>query len=213
MKKSPLRWLAIPILTGAAMLLTSGGSVRAQSSPMPQNAAAIRALVLPVEKKIGQRGLADFLTATAWTESNFNPNAENDIGYKGLFQMSDNSSMVDDLGVSGDVLFNPRWSIALISWYIERLRKYAEPGQVIDWLAVRRGMAYPHLVSDVQENKPAKPGAVPGQRSREVRERLESGLDYVGLPRSFMYKPAFASGYKWPGIQAVLSSVGIGGVS
>ncbi len=208
------KWLIVPALASVAWMMT-GSSSRASSSSklMPLDAAAIRKLALPVENRLQQTGLANYLAARAFTESRYNADAQNDSGRKGLWQMSASTSNVDALGKPASVLLNPRWSLALVAWFIERLRAYGDPGQTIDWLAVTRGMAYPHLVNDVHESKPATQGATPGERSREVRERFEEALDYVGLPRSFMHRPAFPPGYHWPGINAVIAAAGIGGVS
>lgn len=201
---SALRWLAVPIMSGAALMLTGRSSHASAKLETPSSAKELRALVLPVEQRIGQHRLADFLSAVAFTESRFDPLVQNASGRRGLFQMTGSAANLDELGVGPDVLFNKRWSIALIAWYIQRLRNYGKPGQIIDYLAIRRGMAYPNLVSDVGNNE---------QRSREVRSRFSAALKHVGLPQSFMQVPAFPSSYNWPGIDAVIASAGVSGVS
>ncbi len=197
------RWLAAAGIVGAAVLLRSS-TAAASPSARPLGATSIRLMALPLEQLLRQPGLADFLTAVAYTESRFDTNAANSLGFRGLFQMNTNTSRVADAGGKPDDLFNPRWSIALVAWFFSRLRNYARPGQTIDWLAVRRGMAYPTLVDDVEEQD---------QRSREVRGRLEEGLRAVKLPQSFMRRAAFPAGYNWPGIAAALKAVGVGGVT
>ena len=106
-----------------------------------------------------------------------------------------------------DLLFDPRWNLALGAWYLYRLRNYAFSGQTIDWLALRRGEALPRLVKDVDEEASVS-GYDDGERSADVRERLEKAVYAVGLPESFIYQQAFPSGFHWPGIDAVLDAVG-----
>jgi len=199
------RWLAAGALVGAAMLLRSSSAVGSTSPGRTVlNATSLRLMARPVERLLRQPGLADFLAATAYTESRFNTRATNHLGFRGLFQMTASTSRVADAGGDANSLYSPRWSIALVAWYISRLRSYAAHGQVIDWLAVRRGMAYPYLVADVGEHE---------ERSRAVRDRFEQGLRAVGLHLSFAHQRAFPPGYNWPGIAAVMSAVGVGGVA
>lgn len=202
MKLSP-RSLAAVGIVAAALLLTSGGSSRARIPGKLTgrlDEATVRALAAPVANLIGQPGLPTMAAAVGYTESRYKTNLRNDSGMLGIFQEHPDSMRVDDLGLPSSVLFDPRYATALLAWYYKRLRPYARAGQTIDWLALRRGGAYPDLVDDVEETK---------QRSREVRERFEDALDAIGVPRSFMYQAAFPSGYHWPGINAVLGALGV----
>lgn len=149
-------------------------------------------------------GFGNFLVATAWTESKGNPNAcaapcsENSA--RGWFQNRPVSARVWDFTGGGPhVLFSEPWAVALAAWYAVRTAmKNRDPGQVVDWLAMRRGWALPRLVDDVYETEPVT-GYADGERSRDVRERFSQALAAVGLPQSFMYEPAFPPGFQWPG--------------
>lgn len=175
----------------------------------------IRAIAQPLADMIGWPDLPDFLVAIAWTESRGNSQAQNGTSAnsaRGWFQLRPNSARVEDAGLTAAALKDERSSVALITWYLHRLAKYAKPGQQIDLLALRRGMAYPFLVADVEETM-ATPSAGPGVRSRESRERFATGIAAAGLPDSFMYHAAFPAGYAWPGIHAALAATGAGAVS
>lgn len=164
----------------------------------------IRELAAPIAAAANWPDLPDFLVAVAWTESRGNPRAGSDVGNaaRGWFGLRPDSSRHDDLGLPVSALKDERWAVLLAAWYAHRLQPYAFPGQKIDWLALRRGWALPKLVSDVNETAPVKNYA-PGERSADVRERLSNALEAVGLPQSFMYRPAFPPGYQWPGIGAM----------
>lgn len=172
-------------------------------------------LALNVVDVTGWNELPEFLLANAYTESRGNPMAcaapcgKNSA--RGLLQLRPTSGFAGDLAYLADeepdLLFDPRWNVALAAWYLYRLRNYGYQGQDIDWLALRRGEALPRLVSDVEEEAKVD-GYSDGERSADVRERLESAMYAVGLDESFMYRPAFPSGFSWPGIDVVLDAVG-----
>lgn len=171
----------------------------------------IREIAAQVEEATGWWGLGDFLVAVAWTESRGNSNACNvsETGYcaqnsaRGWFQGRPKSFLVRELEYlqkeNPDIILDERWSVALAAWYAYRLRGFKYSGQVIDWLALRRGWAYPSRVSDVDEDY---------ERSMETRERFEDGVYKAGLDDNWMYERAFPSGFHWPGIEAVLEAVG-----
>lgn len=149
-----------------------------------------------VERLTGWSGLTEFLMAVAWYESRGDSSAINNPqdpnSAAGWFQLRPQSAMAD----RGDVL-DEGTSVALAADYAQRLRKWSstEP----DWLALRRGWAYPRLVDDTGEAD---------ARSKKVRENFVKALDAVGVPRSFMYRNAFPSGFSWPGREELLSQMG-----
>lgn len=205
MKLSSSRMLAFGAL--ALVLVTSkgSGSTRVVGKLFGRlDAATVRAIATPVANRIHQPGLPTMLAAVGYTESRYETSVINDEGMMGIFQLAPSSMRLADVHASKNVLLDPRWSTALLAWYYKRLQPYAAPGQRIDWLALRRGSAYPDLVSDVNETH---------ARSREVRQRLEQALDKTGTPRSFMYQDAFPDGYQWPGIEPVLAAAGVRGVA
>lgn len=174
----------------------------------------IREIAQPIADHLGWPDLPDFLVAIAWTESRGNPRAGSDSGNKarGWFGLRPVSARVEDVGLSPSSLKDERAAVALITWYLERLEKYGAPGQLIDLLALRRGMAYPVLVADVDETRAIGKWG-PGERSRMTRNNFEAGIAAAGLPESFMVNSAFPSGYQWPGINTVLDLAGVGGIA
>jgi hypothetical protein len=180
------------------VLLTSSTATSARARLKGRlDATAVRQIAAPVASLIHQPGLPRMLAAVAYTESRFRTDIVNDAGMVGIYQLHPGSMRLDDAGVTRSALFDPRVSSAIIAWYYERLRPYAKAGQTIDWLALRRGSAYPNLVADTDESE---------QRSIDVRQRFATALDATGTPRSFMHEAAFPPGYHWPGIGAVLNA-------
>lgn len=165
--------------------------------------ARIRFYADRVERAANWPGLGDFLTAVAWTESRGRSDVCNrrdgcrGNAARGWFQMRPDSARVAELGLGPDALFDEPTAVALAAWYAHRLRKYAATGQRLDWLALRRGWAYPSIVSDELESNP---------RSSVVRENFLQALPKSGLPASFADTPAFGPSYSWPGIQTVLAA-------
>lgn len=168
----------------------------------PQAPTKIRATATPLEALAQWPNLGNFLAAVSYTESRGNPNAgasdySNDA--RGRFGLRPLSAKTVEYGyIDPNILKKPPIDVVLAADHAARLEKYADPGQLIDWLAVRRGWARPDLVDDVNEND---------DRSREVRERFETALAAVGLPDSFKYVPAFPSGYNWPGFFTARNAV------
>lgn len=159
----------------------------------------IRQLVAPIEAELGWPGLGDYLVAIAWIESRGNSQAgssANTNDARGWFGERPDSAELDELGLSVAALKDEPTSVGLVTDYIYRLRKHADPGQVVDWLALRRGHAnwwrVPHVNSD------------------HSCEQLARGLVAAGLDPSFMLQPAFGPDFHWPGREAVLQIVGAG---
>lgn len=204
-------WVAAGILVAATLVVVRphvGGSAQSYAVRPPGSGwvdpdapRRIRQIAAPIQKLAHWPGLGDFLVANAWTESRGNSRAVNDSsGAVGWFQVFRSTMRADDLGVSREQILNDeRIQVALISWYIYRLRPYAAAGQTIDWAAIRRGEAYPSLVSDTDLSQ---------QRSRENQARFVEGIAKAGLPPAFLHYPAFPQGFQWPGIDAVLAAVG-----
>lgn len=166
----------------------------------------IRSIAAPVELATGMFGLGDFLAAVSFLESRGKSTAGSDTGNaaRGWFGMRPESARVGDAGLTVAALKNERQAVALAAWYAWRLRPYALPGQVIDWLALRRGWGYPFLVSDVDEEKPTPQYDEPGRHARELRESLAAALPLVCVEPSFMYRAVFTPGVNWPGIGTIL---------
>jgi hypothetical protein len=174
----------------------------------PDAPRRIRAIAAPIEAAANWPGLGDFLVAKAWTESRGNPKAGSDTGNaaRGWFGLRPKSARVRDLAafLTPASLKQERPAVALAAWYAHRMHDEAAPGQIVDWLAIARGWAYPRLVSDVDEAATVK-GWLPGERSRQVRFNLTHALTRgAGVAPTFMYEPAFPANYSWPGIDQVL---------
>lgn len=213
------------VVVGAVVSRPSGtakskkGKSRPKTSGKPKGGWAdgdaprrIREIAAQIEDRTGWWGLGDFLVAVAWTESRGNSNICNtdESGYcaknsaRGWFQGRPKSFLVKQFeflkDANPDIILDERWAVVLAAWYAYRLRGFRFAGQVIDWLAIRRGWALPSRVKDVDEEH---------QRSVETRERFEAGVYKAGLDENFMYEPAFPKGFDWPGIEGLLEAVGI----
>lgn len=193
----------------AAIMLAPRSSKAAKRKKVSRGTTSpeqIREITAPVESLLAQPGLGNFFAASAWVETGgtFELGARGKIGELGCLQMRPKTARVTEIGQLPSVLYELPWSIALGTWLVARLRKYAAAGQVIDWLALRRGWAKPSLVRDVDEEQP---------RSPQVRSRFALGLEKTGTDPSFMGEPAFPSGYVWPGLSPVLEAVGLGGLA
>jgi hypothetical protein len=180
----------------------------------------IRQIAYPIEDRTGWVGLGDFLVACAATESGGNMTACAGVRgatldtpcpgntARGWFQLRPKSALAYEyeylVDSDPDILRREAAAqVAFAAWYAYRLRNYAKSGQLVDWLAIRRGWALPRLVSDVDEVAEVK-GYAPGERSGDVRERFERGVAMAGLDDSFMYARAYPPGFVWPGIANVL---------
>jgi hypothetical protein len=165
----------------------------------PNAPAEIRSLALTLENNAHWPNLGNFLAATAWTESRGNEQAgssANNNDARGWFGLRPASAMTQSYGFADpNILKRGEYAVVFAADYIDRLRKYKSAYQTIDWLAIRRGFAYPDLVDDVYEND---------DRSRDVHARFSEGVKNVGLPSYFMTMPAFPTGYSWPGFAATL---------
>jgi hypothetical protein len=194
-------------LAATAALLTR--SKRAPPTPVPESVkpmsddreaakAEIWRLGSILADELGWPGLPQFMLAQAWAESRYKRTARNPEASwnaaRGVFQIRPTGAMLgtgDPIEQNPDLLYDIATSVALDAWYLHRLHKWAQTDQ-IDWLAERRGTAYPRLVKDFAETH---------QRSIDVRRRLEKALRAVGLPKWFMHNRAFP--HTWPGIDRV----------
>lgn len=197
------RWLALPLVIGAALVLGGTSSARTPGPGPVGGAAGVRALVQPVANLMGMPELADFLMAKAYTESRFNPGAGSCVSNQacGLYGLREQSA-----GIDGKYLHDPRWSTLAAADYAWRLghKGYDFPGQVVTWGALARGWALPKLVSDVDWSE---------DRSQDVLDRFEAALDHVGLPHSFIDRAAYPPGARHPGKPALAAALGLGGIS
>lgn len=196
-------WIWIPV-TGAVLgILASRTKGRSASciTPVskgqwsdPDAPRRIRAIAARIEAVTGQAGLGDFLAGVAYIESRGNPRAGSDEGNRarGWFGMRPQSARVDDLGLSPAALKDEEDAVALAAWYAHRCQTYAAPGQVMDWLAVRRCWGIPKHVDDLDH---------PG-----YHEQLAYGLAQAGVSCDFMRRRAFPPGYRWPGVWPVIAA-------
>ena len=195
---------AIGIVIGIASRRGGPGPEPDEPEPAKDWQRRIRVYAGRIEDAYGWTGFPDFLVAVARTESGGNPRAIAKSGgsnaARGWFGLRPNNFA--NL-VSADELFDERTSVGLAAIYAYRLHDNGYPGQVLDWLAVRRGWALPRLVSDVDETAPVS-GYADGERSGDVRERMALALSRVGLPESFMFERAFPPGFAWPGDESTV---------
>lgn len=152
----------------------------------------IRIIAAPIEAAMNWPGLGTYLAAISWVESRGNAFAGSDSGNlaRGWFGIRPKSARVEELGLPASALKDERDSVALAAWYAYRCLKYADPGQTVDWLAIRRCWGYPSKTDDV--------GSDMGFG------HLSDGLDKIGVPQEFMYAPAFPPGFQWLGVDVAL---------
>jgi len=162
----------------------------------PDAPRRIRAHAAPIEAIANWPGLGDFLVAVAYIESRGDSQAGSDAhdnAARGWYGIRPESSRATELGLSPyAALKDEAQATALAAWYAERMRKLADPGQVVDWLAIRRGWGLPKDVRAVTH---------PG-----YWEQLSMGLKAAGLPASWMLQPAFGPQYSWPGPETALAA-------
>jgi hypothetical protein len=189
-----------------------GGGGRGGGGEGRLSANEIRELAAPLAHVMSWPDLPDFLAVVAYTESGYNPKVASCANNKacGLYGLRYKTSRLAELGQPPEMLHDARWATFADAWLSWRLGHmgYHFPGQVVDWLAIRRGMAFPKLVADVDEKMPVK-GYAPGERSADVRERMEKGVAHAGLPDSFMYEPAYQGGAFFPGVDAMLAAMNL----
>lgn len=199
--------------------ITNGGDDDGQKNggdkppkPGKLNAAMIRELAAPLAHVMSWPDLPDFLAVVAFTESGYNPKVASCANNKacGLYGLRYQTSRLAELGQPPEALHDPKWATLADAWLSWRLghMAYHFPGQVVDWLAIRRGMAFPKLVADVNETFPVK-GYADGERSADVRKRMLKGIHHVGLDDEFMYQPAYTGGAHFPGIDAMLAAMNL----
>ena len=199
------RWAAytalgvgVATLGAATIALWGGDDVQCPGAwRNPDAPAQIRALAKPVERITNLKGLGDFLAGVAWIESRGNPDAGTDAlnnKARGALGMRPKSAKTSALGMSPNALKDLPTAVALATWYINRCIPWADPGQKIDWLSLRRCWGVPSDVDEVDH---------PGYKAQFAR-----GLACAGVAPGFMFKKAIRWNYKWPGIDAVLAAVG-----
>lgn len=151
-------------------------------------------------------GFAAFLIPVSFIESRFNP----DAGSSAL-----NNAARGSLGLRPDSAFNfrngltalqgqpnllkdPRWAVAMAADYTRRLLRFnVEPSRrdQVTWTDIRRGWALPKLAD------PARSGSRPGNRAQFLEAIEKTGTS-----------PALADARvelgDWPGVQAVLNTLG-----
>lgn len=211
--------LGLGIGLGAAVLLAGGSSHASALGPSDSpslppvkypNRRDEQALVWELGKRVEGMGtlpgFAEYLLATAYTESRFNPDAGSDAinnAARGWFGLRPRSAMnyKNDLEhLQGDphLLKDPAWSVALAADYARRLYPYRNDGQKMTFDAIRRGWAYPDKVADISSSW-----------SKAKLKKFRGALSAVGLSPSLATKQIPLG--DWPGLPAVLSHLGAKG--
>ncbi len=196
------RWrLAVPALALLAVLGLAGASSRSSSSSGTATANKVAAEIHDIASRFEWPLLPDFLVDASWTESRWNPAAQNAAGRAGAFQLLASSALVDDLAsFTRSDLFDLPFAVVAAADYTQRLRKYrgSRPESALTGLDLRRGWAYPTLVDDYAESE---------QRSRDVRARLAQAERATGL--RVADRLMFPAGWKWIGVPAALHRAGV----
>lgn len=163
--------------------------------------------------------LADFLTVTAFRESNFNPNKANPEiktnpmnAARGLFGMRPETAFASSNGLTSmrarpNTLLNPKWAFATAVSGVFRACDSVDrkSGRTADFAAVRRWWGYPSNVHDFDLQK---------QHSQESLAKLEKAIDDCNdgygtqIDPDFIWRPI--SGWKnYPGMGIILQAYGL----
>lgn len=179
----------------------------------------IRSMVAHVESQFGPMpGLADFLVATAFRESNFNPHvqAENTSNSaRGLYQMRPNTVFKDRWGTGNlsdaTLLFDPVVSTAFaIAHVYDGDNASQQRGSQVsaDWGDIRRWWGLPSRVHDHDLDR---------EWSRISLDRFQKAIIDVNSAygqsissQDFLFENVDERNY--PGFQAIADALGVGGV-
>lgn len=131
-------------------------------------------------------GFGEYLRVVCYTEARGNPNAGSDAysnaarGPFGLRPQSawDAKSYTDLSADQIKSLKSLPWAVAQAAAYANRLYSYTDPGQTMTALALRRGWAFPRLVSDMDNSE--RP---------ELVDRWSAALRALDVPASFADQP------------------------
>jgi hypothetical protein len=168
----------------------------------PNAPAEIRSIAARLEQIAHWPNLGNYLAAISYVESRGNNEAGssgNNNKARGWFGLRPETAKTEHYGYADpNILKDKVTSVVLAADLADRLKPFASPGQYIDWLAIRRGWAYPKLVKDVDNSE--RP---------ELVDRFVTGEKKVGLPKEFMHLPAFPEGQNWPGFHAALAAMQI----
>lgn len=222
--------LALLALGGFALLggkRSSGGGVKSGGWAVKgkEDRAAmlneIRSMSFHYSNEFGSMPLlADFLTVTAFRESNFNPAATNPEvktnpanAARGLFGMRPKSVLRPDNGLeflrsSPNVLLNPRWSFVCAVDHVWRAcdKVYGKMGTGTNWTAVRRWWGYPSLVTDFD---------ISDSRSKKSLSKLEKAIFDCNKGYGTNIDPDFiwqsiAGWQNYPGMGVMVDVYGLG---
>jgi len=169
----------------------------------PQEQAAIFDLSMLIEDGGTLRGLHNFLLATAFIESKFNPDAERGTGPNrdiGWFQMKPKTAFnwkndLTDLQSQPNLLKNRAWAVAAAADLVRRLMDWAEPGQRITWGDMRRGWGtHTRVPASQRDNFPEK------------RANFRIALEQVGVSPDFIDQEVVLG--SWPGILPLAERLG-----
>ncbi len=151
-------------------------------------------------------GFADFLVASAFIESRFNPNAGSDEvnnAARGWFGMRPRSAFNFKNGLTAlatshpNLIKDPAWAVATAADYARRILPFADPGQVVTGEDLRRGWKFPGNIADSKVSDAGK---------AKSRKQFQSAATRTGVPLSMLTRPMVLG--DWPGIVPLVESLG-----
>ncbi len=194
--------LLLPLLIGGGLLVVASGvggtASRAGRTIKGANRRLLRDMGEKLEREIEWPGLADFLDATAYTESRWSPGAGTKKvgtnGAIGAYQIRPKSAFTrrewgqdfDRVGHGADLL-DPIVNTAAIVDYMRRVFPYKNAPSA-DWARMRAALAYPHYIGGRDRARSKK-------RFDAAVARFSTGLEKTGTPQSFARRPAYPPGW------------------
>jgi hypothetical protein len=164
--------------------------------------AIVRDVATRIESLYRIKGLATYLDAVSFRESNWNPCIDGDQGgvSKGLFQIRATTAFSTTYthmrGAYPQMVRDPVVATILAAYCVFKAAKSVR-GRKPYWLAIRRWWKFPSLINDHANADVESPG---------IAKRFADALKSTKHDPDFLYETFSVSG--WPGLPAVFREFG-----
>ncbi len=208
MRASRIAWGVGGVAAATAVALGTYAATRPSSTAPGSEKGKVRALGERVEALGILPGFADFLVATAFIESRFNPSAGSSAPHpsnaaRGWFGHRPGSAMNSKNGLTElrrthpNLLKNRAWAVALAADYVRRVLPFADPGQVVTAEDLRRAWKFPKNIAD---------SAVSDAGQAKSRRQFSNAAKKTGVPVSMLSRPVELG--DWPGVLPLVEALG-----